>query len=82
MSDSIHQLAEAIYREKVERARRRPLAEKLLDGGELFQYACLITKAGIRHDHPQFSEEQVRAELRRRLDIARRLESFTPGGES
>jgi hypothetical protein len=73
MSDHIVELADAIYREKVERARRRPIEEKILDGCELFAYACEITKAGIRHQNPEFSEEQVRAELRRRLELGRRL---------
>lgn len=72
--DGIAELADDIYRDRVARARVRPIADKLLDGGELFEYACGISKSGIRFQNPHFTEDQVRAELRRRLDIGRRTE--------
>jgi hypothetical protein len=67
MQDEIVQLANAIHRERVERARRMPFREKFLAGGDLFDAACEVTKAGIRHDHPELTEGQVLEELRRRL---------------
>ena len=72
----ISSLADSIYRERVERARRQPLIDRLLAGGELFDYACGITKAGIRAQNPTFTDEQVLAELRRRLVLGRRLEAL------
>ena len=67
MDDGIPAQAEAIRRERVERARRLPFEEKFLAGGQLFDTACEFTKAGIRHDHPEYTEAQVLDELRRRL---------------
>lgn len=54
-------------------------AEKLLAGARLFDYACEITKAGIRAERPDLSEEQVARMLIERLALARRLEA---GGDA
>jgi hypothetical protein len=70
--NDIAELAAAIDREKVERAKRMTRAERFLAGGELFDVACEISRAGIRHRHPEFDDEQVEAELRRRIHLARR----------
>jgi hypothetical protein len=67
MEESIPALADAIRRERVQRARAMPFEEKFVAGGELFDTACEFTKAGIRHDHPEYTEAEVLAELRRRL---------------
>ncbi len=69
MNDGIAELIDQIDREKIERARRMPLAEKFLAGAELFEGACEITKQGIRNQHPHFDEEGVFAELRRRIEL-------------
>jgi len=58
----------------VESARRQTFAQKFLAGAELFDYSCRISEAGIRMQHPEFDDEQVRAELRRRLEIGEQLE--------
>ena len=58
----------------IESARRQTFAQKFLAGAELFDYACKITTAGIRMQHPEFGDEQVRSELLRRLELARGLE--------
>ena len=44
-------------------------AEKFWAGAELFDYACEISKSGIRMQHPEFTEDQVMAELRRRVKL-------------
>ena len=72
--DPTPELIERLYRDKVEAARRMSFAEKFMAGAELFDYACAISMSGIRMQHPEFDEEQVRAELRRRLEIGRRIE--------
>jgi hypothetical protein len=54
-------------REDIEQARRMSFEQKFIAGAELFDYACGITKAGIRWQNPTFNEEQVMAELRRRV---------------
>lgn len=71
------ELIDAIYRGKVEAARRMSPEEKLFAGAELFDYACEITKAGIRHQLPEADEEEVLRILRERLALAERLE-WTP----
>jgi hypothetical protein len=68
------ELVDAIYRERVHRARRTAPEQKLLAGPELFEMACEITRAGIRHQHPDADEAQVEAILARRLAIRKRLE--------
>ena len=70
-------LINRLYQDKVEAARRMSFAEKFMAGAELFDYACMISMVGIRMQHPDFSAEQVRAELRRRLEIGRRIEGRT-----
>ncbi len=67
-------LADEIYRERVIRARGTPPEEKFLAGEELFEYACQITLAGIRNQNLEFSEEDCRRELNRRLELRKRME--------
>ena len=69
------QLIDAIYRERVRRAQATPPGEKLLDGPELFDWACEIMCAGIRHQNPQADEEDVRTIALQRLQLQRRLET-------
>ena len=68
------ELVDSIYREKVLRARRRSPEAKLMDGAELFEYACEIARSGIRAQFPNASDDEVKTELRRRLRIADILE--------
>ena len=70
-------LANELRRDKIEAARRMSFAEKFLAGAELFDYACLVSMAGIRSQFPDFDEAQIQAELRRRLEIGRRIEDRT-----
>jgi hypothetical protein len=71
--ESIKELADEIYRERVLRARRTPIEQKILVGAELFDFACEITRAGIRHQNPGVDEAKVETILRERLALARRL---------
>ncbi len=48
--------------------------EKFADGPRLFDQACATMRAGIRAQFPSFDEEQLSAELRRRLAIRRQLD--------
>lgn len=72
--DNIRELSSAIYWERVRRARQRPPVEKLLDGPRLFDFACRVTRDGIRHQHPEADEAEVSRILRERLALGRRLE--------
>jgi hypothetical protein len=71
--EPIKELADAIYRERVLRARRTPIEQKLLAGAELFEAACQVTCDGIRHQNPGIDESEVQKILRDRLALARRL---------
>lgn len=68
------ELLNRLRREEIEDARKQTFAQKFWAGAELFDYACEIAKAGIRMQHPEFNEEEVLAELRRRIAIGERLE--------
>ncbi len=71
--EPIKELADAIYRERVLRARRTPIEQKISAGAELFEAACQVTCDGIRHQNPGIDEAEVQRILRDRLALARRL---------
>jgi len=68
------ELIDSLYRHEILQARRMPPEEKLLAGERLFEWACEITLAGIRHQFPDYSEAQCRETLARRLALSRDLE--------
>lgn len=70
-------LIDAIYADKVRRARMASLEQKLAAGPMLFEYACEAARAGIRAQHVHASPEEVEQLLRQRLAIASRLEEAT-----
>lgn len=70
------ELIDDIYRERIERARRTPAEEKLLDGPRLFDRVCRLMKDGIRMQHPGATEDEVREMLLKRLAIAQSLEDW------
>lgn len=72
---NLRALADALYREKVRAARLRSPSDKLSDGPRLFDLGVELSKSGIRALHPDWDEERVMAEVRRRLEINRRLNS-------
>lgn len=87
MSDALHeravpystapstaQLVDSLYKEEVLQARSMPPEEKLLAGERLFEWACEIAMAGIRHQFPHYSDAQCREALVRRLALRRKLE--------
>jgi len=73
-NDGIRELSQAIYRDKISRARRASFEEKFLAGPQLFDYACGIMCAGIRMQNPGATDEEVDRILKVRLELQRRLE--------
>lgn len=67
-------LIDQLYREEVLEARKMTPEEKFLAGEELFEYACSITLAGIKSQNPEFTEEDCRRELERRLQLQEKME--------
>ena len=68
------ELIRAIERDKIELAREMTLSQRLEAGGELFDSACEVAKAGIRMMHPDADEARVLELLRERIEIGERLE--------
>ena len=66
-------LADALYRERVLRARRTPPEERILAGATLLDFAAAATLAGIRTQHPQWSDAEAARELQRRISLDRLL---------
>lgn len=74
MNDAdIKPLADAIFADKVRRARAAPLSQKMGWGAELFAEACVRMKDGIRHQFPQATEAEVGALLLKRLNRLRQV---------
>ena len=69
------ELIDDIYRERVLRARRVPLGDKLLAGGELFEYVCNWMRAGLRNENPDADAEAIEELLLKRLELSRKLRS-------
>jgi hypothetical protein len=74
MNHESQPLADSLYWERVERARRLTPEQRLLAGPELFDYACSITLSALREQLPGASEMQLLEALRRRMAVKRRLE--------
>ncbi len=68
------ELIDDIDRERIFRARKQPIGEKLLAGIDLFNLSCEFMRAGIRMQNPGISEERVEELLEERLALARKLE--------
>lgn len=68
------ELIDALHRDKVRAAEAMSPADRFIAGARLFDYACEITKSGIRAQHPDADEATVLNILRERLEWARRRE--------
>ena len=73
MDSTIKPLADAIYADKVRRARVAPLTQKMGWGAELFNEACERMRDGIRAQFPQLSREEVETTLLHRLNRLRQV---------
>jgi hypothetical protein len=60
-------LMDDIFRRKVLRAREQKRKGQVPSGFDLFKDSVSRIRAGVRSDFPQFSDEQINAEVRRRL---------------
>jgi hypothetical protein len=66
-------LLDALYRERVLRARRTPPEQKFLDGAQLFTAACQRMLAGIRREFPEADDRRAQEILTQRLALLQRL---------
>jgi hypothetical protein len=69
------ELIDAIFRERVQKARCMSPEDKLLAGPRLFDHACQLMAVGIRSQFPEADESRVQEILRERLALVRRLEN-------
>jgi hypothetical protein len=67
-------LADAIERDRFLRARRMTVDQRLVQGTELFDFACEASLAGLRAQFPAATDAELEMHLRQRLTRARRLE--------
>lgn len=77
MENEFQQLADALFWEKIERARKVSPEARMASGPELFDYACAITMTALREQMPGATEAELLAALRNRLAIKRELEEFS-----
>ena len=81
METSTTDLADAIFRDKVLRARQQSPDEKWAICFELHELAIATMRAGIQSQCPELDQAGIAAELDRRLRIRRQLEEqgiYTP----
>lgn len=67
------ELADQLYRERVLRARRMSIEEKSWLGAQLFEEVCERMADGLRNEHPEADEAQIRHLLRERLRRLRQV---------
>ncbi len=74
MENDIKALADAIYRDKVRRARALTEGARFDTGIELFEGALGLMEDGVRAQFPELDEDGVNAAVRARLTRIRRME--------
>ncbi len=65
---------DALLWDKIRAAQGMSDEDRFLAGPRLFDYACRIALDGIRSQFPDADDGEVREILRKRLEMARRLE--------
>jgi hypothetical protein len=65
--DELAAFIDQLEEDDLEQARQMTGSQKLAAGAELFDYACSITLAGIKHQHPDWTRQEAWEELRRRV---------------
>jgi type II secretory pathway predicted ATPase ExeA len=59
---------------QIEMYRQMTGQERLTNALDLHEFACNISRDGIRRQYPGASEEEVERHLRRRIELGRRSE--------
>ena len=72
--DQFQPLMDDIFREKVRRARLQSPERKLVAGLELFEESLVRIRGGVRAQFPDFSDDEIDAEVRRRIDRVRQVQ--------
>lgn len=69
------ELVDAIYREKVLRARKMTPQKRLEIGAELSDLGRQMMREAIHRENPAATEEEIRQLMRRRIELARKLDN-------
>lgn len=77
MNDEFNALADTLFWEKIERARKISPEDRMKAGPELFDYACAITLNALRERMPGATEVQLLDKVRERIAIKRQLDEAT-----
>ena len=77
MNDEFQALADTLFWEKIERARKISPEDRMKAGPELFDYACAITMNALRERTPNATEVELLEKVRERIAIKRQLEEAT-----
>jgi hypothetical protein len=72
-------MIDEIYREKVLRARRTPIQDKVLSGAQLFEMVAERMKAGLRSENPGADEATIEALLVKRIARLRQVRAADVG---
>ncbi len=67
------ELIAQLHQEEISGAKDLTFGQRFLAGAELFDYACSIARDSIKLQHPDWTDDQVSDEIRRRMDIADRM---------
>ena len=70
------ELVEALYREKVLRARRMTPQRRIEVGAELSDLGRQMMREAILRQNPAATEQEIRLEMRYRFNLARKLEDI------
>lgn len=73
MDEDIRKLADALYRERVLRARRTPPEERILDGIRLYDFAVELMRLGVKFQHPDADDTEVERLLIGRIRLSWKL---------
>jgi hypothetical protein len=65
---------DAALERQIELYRSMTSEQRLKIALDLHEFACNVTRAGIRHQHPYATPEEVERHLRRRIELGRELE--------
>ena len=62
---------EAALAKQIELYRAMTGQQRLAIALDLHEFACDVARAGIRHQYPDASADEVERELRRRIELSR-----------
>ncbi len=62
-----------LFHSRLAASERMSAAARFRSGPELWDFACSISKAGIRHDHPEATEEEVDRLLDERIARGKKI---------